>query len=91
MQSLNEELETSKRNCNNKRRTIIVNQELLDKQEEFNNMRYYAESIVTTMNRLSYSDKKTRIKRPTHPSTKKNLIQKSKIQKENYEIQNHQG
>jgi hypothetical protein len=25
---------------------------LLDKQEEFNNMRYYAESIVTTIRRL---------------------------------------
>jgi hypothetical protein len=56
---------------------------LLDKQEEFNNMLYYAESIVTTIRRLIVLDKKKhKPKRPTHPSTKKNLIQKSKIQKE---------
>jgi hypothetical protein len=53
--------------------------------------RYYAENIVTTIRTLIILIKKLCIKQPTHPSTKKNLIQKSKIQKENYfTIQNHQ-
>ncbi|MEO5777546.1 MAG: chemotaxis protein CheB [Flavobacterium sp.] len=64
MQSLNEELETSKEELQSTNEELtIVNQELLDKQEQLNASRYYAESIVTTIREpLIILDKKLRIK-----------------------------
>jgi two-component system CheB/CheR fusion protein len=50
MQSLNEELETSKEELQSTNEELtIVNQELMDKQEQLNAARYYAESIVETV------------------------------------------
>ena len=50
MQSLNEELETSKEELQSTNEELtIVNQELVDKQDQLNAARYYAESIVETV------------------------------------------
>ncbi len=64
MQSLNEELETSKEELQSTNEELtIVNQELLDKQEQLNAARYYAESIVSTIRHpLLVLDKALRIK-----------------------------
>ncbi len=64
MQSLNEELETSKEELQSTNEELtIVNQELLDKHEQLNALRYYAESIVTTIREpLIILDKTLRIK-----------------------------
>jgi two-component system CheB/CheR fusion protein len=53
--------DVSKRNCNQQTKNLSSwNQELLDKQEEFNTARYYAEIIVTTIREpLIVLDKKT--------------------------------
>jgi two-component system CheB/CheR fusion protein len=93
MQSLNEELETSKEELQStNEELIIVNQELLDKQEQFNNARYYAESIVTTIREpLIVLDKKLCIKTANASFYKKfNTEEQDTEGKLFYEIQNHQ-
>ncbi|MES2276462.1 MAG: CheR family methyltransferase [Bacteroidota bacterium] len=67
LQSLNEELETSKEELQSTNEEImIVNKELLDRNEQLNNMRLYAEGIVSTIrDPLIILDKDLRVKRAT--------------------------
>lgn len=64
LQSLNEELETSKEELQSGNEELsVINQELVDKQEQLNNARLYAENIVTTIREpLIVLDKNLRIK-----------------------------
>ena len=93
MQSLNEELETSKEELQSTNEELtIVNQELLDKQEQLNASRYYAESIVSTIRHpLIVLDKAMRIK-----TANASFYQKFNAEEQDtegnlfYEIQNRQ-
>ena len=93
MQSLNEELETSKEELQSTNEELtIVNQELLDKQEQLNTLRYYAESIITTIREpLIVLDKALRIKTANASFYKKfDAEEKETEGKLFYEIQNGQ-
>ncbi|MGV9004940.1 CheR family methyltransferase [Flavobacterium sp.] len=93
MQSLNEELETSREELQSTNEELtIVNQELLDKQEQLNETRYYAESIVTTIREpLIVLDKTLRIKTANASFYKKFNAEENETEgKLFYEIQNHQ-
>ncbi|MDB4926858.1 CheR family methyltransferase [Mucilaginibacter sp.] len=67
LQSLNEELETSKEELQSTNEEImIVNKELLDRNEQLNNMRLYAEGIVSTIrDPLIILNRELRVKRAT--------------------------
>ena len=93
MQSLNEELETSKEELQSTNEELtIVNQELLDKQEQLNTSRYYAESIISTLREpLIVLDKGLRIKTANASFYKK--FNAEELETEGnffYEIQNAQ-
>jgi len=93
MQSLNEELETSKEELQSTNEELtIVNQELLDKQEQLNASRYYAESIITTIREpLIVLDKSLRIKTANDSFYKKFNAEEPETEgKLFYEIQNGQ-
>lgn len=93
MQSLNEELETSKEELQSTNEELtIVNQELLDKQEQLNASRYFAESIVATIREpLLVLDTALRIKIANASFYKKfNAKAQDTEGKLFYEIQNHQ-
>jgi len=64
LQSLNEELETSKEELQSTNEELIIsNQETLDKQEQINSTRLYAEAIIATVREpLVVLDKALRIK-----------------------------
>jgi len=67
LQSLNEELETSKEELQStNEEIIIVNKELLDRNDQLNNARQYAEAIVNTVrDPLLILDNQLRVKRAT--------------------------
>ncbi len=93
MQSLNEELETSKEELQSTNEELtIINHELIDKQEQLNASRYYAESIVSTIREpLIILDKSLYIKTANASFYKKfNAEEQDTEGKLFYEIQNHQ-
>ena len=93
MQSLNEELETSREELQSTNEELtIVNHELLDKQEQLNAARSYAEAIVTTVrDPLIILDKSMRIVTANASFYKKfNAEEQDTEGKLFYEIQNNQ-
>ncbi len=93
MQSLNEELETSREELQSTNEELtIVNHELLDKQEQLNVTRLYAEAIVTTVrDPLIILDKSMRIVTANASFYKKFNAEEHETEgKLFYEIQNNQ-
>ena len=93
LQTLNEELETSKEELQSTNEELtIINHELLDKQEQLNASRTYAESIVTTLREpLIVLDQSLRVKTANASFYKLFNAEESNTEgKLFYEIQNHQ-
>ena len=93
MQSLNEELETSKEELQSTNEELtIVNQEMLDKQEQLNAARFYAESIIAALREpLVILNKSFRIITANASFYKKFNTDEQEVEgKLFYEIQNHQ-
>ncbi len=93
LQSLNEELETSKEELQSTNEEIsIVNNELIDRNEQLNNARAYAEGIINTIrDPLIILDKELRVKRATDGFyTKFNVTEKETEGQYFYKLGNHQ-
>lgn len=93
LQTLNEELETSKEELQTTNEELtIINHELLDKQEQLNASRRYAESIVTTLREpLIILDKSLRVKTANASFYKQFKAEQVHTEGELfYEIQNRQ-
>jgi two-component system, chemotaxis family, CheB/CheR fusion protein len=91
LQSLNEELETSKEETHSSNEELtIVNQELVDKQDQMNASRVYAEAIIDTVREpLVVLDKALRIKTINSAFIKKFNIDEPECEgKFIFEIQN---
>jgi len=93
LQSLNEELETSKEELQSGNEELtVINQELIDKQEQLNDARIFAESIVSTIREpLIILDKNLRVKTANASFYKKfNVTEQETTGKLFYELQNGQ-